>query len=57
MVESGLKVTIATDDYLLFNSNINEEYNKLYKEGTLTAEQLDEIRKNALEVVRNEKIK
>ena len=40
----GLKVTIATDDLLFFGSDINEEYLKLYKEGTLTVEQLDKIR-------------
>ena len=44
MVEYGLKVTIATDDLLFFGSDINEEYLKLYKEGTLTVEQLDKIR-------------
>ena len=44
MVEYGLKVTIDTDDLLFFDSNINEEYLKLYKEGTLSVEQLDNIR-------------
>ncbi len=44
MVEYGLKVTINTDDLLFFDSNINEEYLKLYKEGTLSVEQLDNIR-------------
>lgn len=44
MVENNLNVTIATDDLLLFNSNINEEYYKLYSNGVLTAEQLDKIR-------------
>lgn len=44
MVEYGLKVTINTDDLLFFDSDINEEYLKLYNEGTLSAEQLDNIR-------------
>lgn len=44
MVEYGLKVTIDTDDLLFFDSNINEEYLNLYKEGTLSVEQLDNIR-------------
>ncbi len=44
MVEYGLKVTIATDDLLFFDSDINNEYIKLYKEGTLTIDQLDDIR-------------
>lgn len=44
MIEFGLKVTIATDDLLFFESNINEENLKLYNEGVLTAEELDNIR-------------
>ena len=44
MVEFGLNVTIATDDLLFFGSNINEEYLKLYQAGTLSVEQLDNIR-------------
>lgn len=48
MVDFGLKVTIATDDLLFFESDINSEYLKLYKEKVLTVEQLDEIRKFGL---------
>jgi len=48
MVEYGLKVTIGTDDLLFFDSDINSEYLKLYKEKVLTVEQLDEIRINGL---------
>ena len=48
MVEYGLKVTIGTDDILLFESDINDEYLKLYENKLLTAEQLNEIRKESL---------
>ena len=48
MVDFGLKVTIATDDLLFFDSDINSEYLKLYKEKVLSAQQLDEIRKFGL---------
>ena len=48
MVDFGLKVTIATDDILLFDSDINDEYLKLYNSKVLSAEKLDEIRKFAL---------
>ena len=48
MVNFGLKVTIATDDILLFESDINEEYLKLYNNKVLTAKQLDSIRKFSL---------
>ena len=45
MCEYGLKITIATDDILYFNSDINDEYLKLYNNSVLTAEKLNEIRK------------
>ncbi len=44
MVEYGLNVTIGTDDLLFFDSDINDEYIKLYKEGTLSIEQLKVIK-------------
>ncbi len=44
LVENGVPVTINTDDLLVFNSSIDEEYLRLYEAGTLTAKQLDEIR-------------
>lgn len=44
MVEFGLNVTIGTDDFLLFESDINDEYLKLFNENTLSAEQLEQIR-------------
>lgn len=48
MVEYGLKVTINTDDLLFFDSDINDEYIKLYKEEVLSIDQLDNIRKFGL---------
>ncbi len=48
LYENGVKVTINTDDLLLFDSTIENEYLLLYRAGTLNAEQLDEIRKNGL---------
>lgn len=53
MIEYGLKVTIATDDILFFDSDINSEYLKLYENGVLTVEQLDEIRKFGLSLFNN----
>ena len=41
MVDFGLKITIETDDILLFGNNINDEYLKLYNNNVLSAEQLD----------------
>lgn len=52
MVEFGLKVTIGTDDILMFGSDINDEYRLLFEAGTLSADQLNEIRKfgNSLKI-------
>ncbi|MCR4557190.1 MAG: adenosine deaminase [Saccharofermentans sp.] len=44
LVDNGVEVTINTDDLLIINSSIENEYLKLYEAGTLTAEQLEEIR-------------
>ena len=48
LYENGVKVTINTDDLLLFDSSIESEYLRLYRAGTLSAKQLDEIRRNGL---------
>ena len=37
-------MTINTDDLLIFDSSIENEYLLLYREGVLNAEQLNEIR-------------
>ena len=50
LVENGVRVTINTDDLLIFDSSIENEYLKLYCAGTLSAEQLDEIRRVGLEM-------
>lgn len=48
LYENGVRVTINTDDLLLFDSSVENEYLLLYRAGTLSAEQLDEIRKTGL---------
>ena len=48
LYENGVKVTINTDDLLIFDSSIENEYLLLYRAGALNASQLDEIRKNGL---------
>lgn len=49
LYENGVSVTINTDDLLLFDSSIENEYLLLYRSGALSAEQLDDIRKNGLQ--------
>ncbi len=48
LVENGVEVTINTDDLLIFNSSIENEYLMLYKAGTLSVDQLEEIRVRGL---------
>lgn len=45
-----IEVTINTDDLLIFDSSIENEYLLLYRAGALSAGQLDEIRKNGLDI-------
>ena len=49
LVENGVRVTINTDDLLIFDSSIENEYLRLYCAETLSAEQLDTIRRVGLE--------
>ena len=48
LVGNGVLVTINTDDLLIFDSSIENEYLRLYSAGTLSAEQLDGIRRVGL---------
>lgn len=48
MYDMGLKVTINTDDLLLFNSTLSNEYLKLYNSKIFNAKELDEIRIKSL---------
>lgn len=48
LFDYGVKVTVNTDDLLIFNSTVSEEYMKLYHAG-MPADVLDIIRKNGLE--------
>lgn len=41
---NGVKVTVNTDDLLIFDSSVSQEYIKLFENKVLTAEELDEIR-------------
>ena len=44
LYENGVRVTVNTDDLLIFDSSIENEYLLLYRAGTLSAEQLNDIR-------------
>ena len=48
LVRNGVPVTINTDDLLIFNNSIEQEYINLYEAGTLTAQELEEVRLRGL---------
>lgn len=49
MFHEGMKVTINSDDCLIFNQSVTDEYVNLFKAGTLSAYELEQIRKYGLE--------
>ena len=53
LYENGVRVTINTDDLLIFDSSIENEYLLLYRAGALTADQLEDIRRNGLRTDEN----
>ncbi|MBU3128669.1 hypothetical protein LGL55_16190 [Clostridium tagluense] len=48
LFDKGLPITINTDDLLLFNSGVSEEYLYLYNLGLFNEDELNEIRKLSL---------
>jgi len=50
LYDAGVRVSIGSDDGLVFGSTLSQEYMKLYQCGLFTAEELDAIRIDALSV-------
>jgi len=50
LFDHGVKVTVNTDDVMLFHAGNSEQYLHLFKSGLFRAEELDVIRKTGLEV-------
>ena len=48
LYRNGVDVTINSDDILIFDSDVSKEYLRLYESQCLTAEELENIRKNGL---------
>jgi len=48
LFDHGIKVTINTDDVMVFGAGVSEQFRTLYKYGLFTACELDIIRKNGL---------
>ena len=48
LFDSGVPVTINTDDPMIFDQSVSEEYRKLYRAGVFSADELDDIRRASL---------
>ncbi len=51
LYDHGVPVTINTDDLLIFNQRISQEYLNLFQAGLMKAEELDEIRLTGLGIL------
>ena len=51
LFDNGIKVTINTDDLMIFGQSVSEEYLNLYREGVFTIDELDLIRLNGLNII------
>ncbi|MEA4888678.1 MAG: adenosine deaminase [Clostridiaceae bacterium] len=49
LYDHGIPVTINTDDLLIFNRSVSEEYMNLYRSKLMTADELEDIRLTGLE--------
>jgi len=47
-IDAGVKVTVNTDDALVFGRTVSEEFLELYRTGVFTAAELDIVRLNGL---------
>ncbi len=53
LYDYGIPVTINTDDLLIFNQTVSQEYLNLYEAGLMTVEELDDIREIGLKEINN----
>ena len=48
LVHAGIRVTINSDDKTIFGQSVSDEYLALFRAGTLSAEELEQIRVGSL---------
>jgi len=48
LFDHGIKVTVNTDDLMVFNQSVSEEFFNLYRAKVFSGEELNQIRKNGL---------
>jgi adenosine deaminase len=49
LFDNGIKVTVNTDDIIVFQNGVSEEFLLLYSQGVFSAKELDIIRMNGLQ--------
>ncbi|MDP1623519.1 MAG: hypothetical protein Q8M08_14400 [Bacteroidales bacterium] len=54
LFDHGVKVTVNTDDALVFGDGVSEQYLKLFRAGVFTLKELDQIRMNGLDMTTND---
>lgn len=54
LFDNGVPVTINTDDLMIFDQTVSDEYRNLYQAGVFSAEELDSIRRSSLRSVHYE---
>lgn len=53
LYDFGIPVTVNTDDLLIFNQTVSQEYLNLFKAGLMNAEELNDIRETGLNEINN----
>jgi len=53
LFDNGVPVTVNSDDPMIFDQSVSDEYRNLYRAGVFSADELDEIRRASLEGVVN----
>jgi adenosine deaminase len=49
LFDNGVVVTINTDDLILFDQSVSQEYMNLFRAGVFSADELEMVRMNGLE--------
>ena len=53
LFDNGVPVTVNSDDPMIFDQSVSDEYRSLYKAGVFSADELDDIRRASLDGVVN----
>ncbi len=54
LFDNGVHVTVNTDDLMIFNQSVSDEYRNLYRAGVFSAQELDSIRQSSLQSIKGD---